>query len=260
MFRKISLTFVLLISVVACTSAQRLLAPTDALSQGASWRLFHRYDDLDNGIGAHDNLPYLFWAWGERVIFNDAFDNNDNDTFTNEGSICVPFEPFGVDEICRQIDGRLDAWGGMDQSYWKIGEGGNFVPGHQHVRADTLFTLVEGTCEFFTDYDKKHGTNVDPVGMKWLNHSVIGPQGTFYIGRGTTFAWGCTPNAKLWFLNAEGGSTGGIPFALATQVFHPNGQFYSGDLAVLRAHTVQVSELYNTRFLDDALDIVFGPL
>ena len=230
--------------LIGAASAQRLVVPSDPLSAGTSYNLNHRPEpswELETG----DPAPVIHIAYGLR--------DQNGDTLDDEGSICVPFPAFGVDLICRQVDSRFDPWGGMDQSYWKIDGDGSFVPGHQHVRADTLFTLVNGTCDFWTD--NRRSGHEDVIGMHWKSHTVIEGPGTFYIGRGTTFSWGCSPNTHLWFMNAGPGSSGGIPFALATQVFDPSGQFYPPS----RGAVERIGELYTTFFLPESLDIVFGP-
>lgn len=230
---------------VSLVSSQRLVVPSDPLSAGTAYNLNHRPQPSWE-LEPHDPSPVIHIAYGER--------DQKGTLLYDEGSICVPFLAFGVDLICRQVDSRFDAWGGMDQSYWKIGEEGNFVPGHQHVRADTLFTLVNGTCQFWTD-NQRAGGHVDYIGMHWKSETFLEGPATFYIGRGTTFSWGCSPETHLWFMNAGPGSTGGIPFALATQVFDPSGQFYPPT----RGAVERVSALYNTLFLPQSLDIVFGP-
>lgn len=237
-----------LLLFVSLSFGQRLVVPDDPLSTGTSYNLNHRPDPSWE-LEPHDPAPVIHIAYGE-------VDHNGYE-YHEEGSVCVPFLAFGVDLICRQVDSRLDPWGGMDQSYWKIGGEGNFVPGHQHVRADTQFSIINGTCDFWTDYGR--GKSIDVIGMRWKSHTIVEGPGIFYIGRGTTFSWGCSPNTHLWFMNAGPGGTGGIPFALATQVFDPSGQLYSVDPTELRAAVERVSALYNTLFIDESLDIVFGP-
>lgn len=199
---------------------------------------------------AHDKASAIHIAYGVR--------EHKDVSLYDEGSICVSFTAFGVDEICRQVDSRFDGWGSMDQSYWKIGADGNFVPGHRHVLADTSFTIINGTCQFWVNRVKSRGV-FDPQGLRWEAKEVVVGPGTMYIGRGTSFAWGCSSDTHLWFLNSGSAATGGIPFALATQVFSETGQLASEYPGEVRGAVERVSELYNTFFLPEALDAVFGP-
>ncbi len=197
-----------------------LIIPCDQLSASTAYELFH------------------------GTVFSKAFEGVD-------GFDCFPFNAFGADQVCLQVDSTVDPTGTIDVSVWHANStaSGIEVPGHEHDCSDETWFVVEGECAWW--WDSSGSSFTDFMGVTWANFQVVAAPGMTYKAKGTAFSWACEPGSIV-YATFSPGNVAGLIKALAVDVFGP-----TPTLPVTRATVEGLAHAHCTVFRPEALDVVF---